>query len=96
MTDPRTVGTERAGGTHTGRYLLVLHDELLGDDDSAARTAVRDPRHGRPGATTDSDVVTGLLADAAADLGVEEAALRLLPDAPPVDDADPVLLVRAD
>ena len=28
------------------------------------------------GATTDSDVVTGLLADAAADLGVEEAALR--------------------
>ncbi|MBP2366999.1 S8 family serine peptidase [Pseudonocardia parietis] len=42
MTDPRTVGTERAGGTHTGRYLLVLHDELLGDDDSAARTAVRD------------------------------------------------------
>jgi amidophosphoribosyltransferase len=32
------------------------------------------------GATTDSDVVTGLLADAAADLGVEEAALRLLPD----------------
>src|SRR6185312_3532360 len=32
------------------------------------------------GATTDSDVVTGLLADSAADLGVEEAALRLLPD----------------
>ena len=31
-------------------------------------------------ATTDSDVVTGLLADTAADLGVEEAALRLLPD----------------
>jgi len=34
----------------------------------------------RPAATSDSDVVTGLLADAAADLGVEEAALRLLPD----------------
>ncbi|GAA4736460.1 amidophosphoribosyltransferase [Actinomycetospora chibensis] len=32
------------------------------------------------GATTDSDVVTGLLADSAADLGVEEAAVRLLPD----------------
>jgi len=39
--------------------------------------------HGRRplgAATTDSDVVTGLLADSAADLGVEEAALRLLPD----------------
>ena len=32
------------------------------------------------GATTDSDVVTSLLAESAADLGVEEAALRLLPD----------------
>ena len=35
---------------------------------------------GRVRATTDSDVVTGLLAESAADLGVEEAALRLLPD----------------
>ncbi|WP_373696234.1 amidophosphoribosyltransferase [Actinomycetospora flava] len=40
----------------------------------------RRPRSALDGATTDSDVVTGLLADAAADLGVEEAALRLLPD----------------
>ncbi|WP_420791413.1 amidophosphoribosyltransferase [Actinomycetospora lutea] len=40
----------------------------------------RRPRSALDGATTDSDVVTGLLADAAADLGVEEAAVRLLPD----------------
>jgi amidophosphoribosyltransferase len=40
----------------------------------------RRPRSALDGATTDSDVVTGLLADSAADLGVEEAALRLLPD----------------
>ena len=32
------------------------------------------------GATTDSDLLTGLLAASAADLGVEQAALRLLPD----------------
>ncbi|WP_243741923.1 amidophosphoribosyltransferase [Actinomycetospora succinea] len=40
----------------------------------------RRPRTALDGATTDSDVVTSLLADSAADLGVEEAALRLLPD----------------
>jgi amidophosphoribosyltransferase len=34
----------------------------------------------RMAATTDSDVVTSLLAGSAADLGVEEAALRLMPD----------------
>ena len=49
---------------------------------SPARTPAprSDGRRGPIAATTDSDVVTGLLADAAADLGVEEAALRLLPD----------------
>jgi len=31
-------------------------------------------------ATTDSDIICGLLADACTDLGVEEAALRLLPE----------------
>jgi subtilisin len=29
-------------GTWTGRYLLVLGDDLMGDDDTAARTAVRE------------------------------------------------------
>lgn len=29
-------------GTWTGRYLLVLDDDLLGDDDTAARTAVQE------------------------------------------------------
>ena len=44
----------------------------------AAATA---PRHGRGDvpATTDSDLVTELLAATAADIGVEEAAMRLLP-----------------
>lgn len=31
-----------SAGTWTGRYLLVLGDDLLGDDDTAARTAVRE------------------------------------------------------
>jgi amidophosphoribosyltransferase len=52
-------------------------------DELAARQGGQGGGRGRSaldGATTDSDVVTGLLADSAADLGVEEAALRLLPD----------------
>lgn len=41
MVAARTVGT--AGSTQfTGRYLLVLGDDLLGDDDTAARTALRE------------------------------------------------------
>ncbi|MFN2495915.1 MAG: amidophosphoribosyltransferase [Pseudonocardiaceae bacterium] len=36
-------------------------------------------RAGLTGATTDSDLITGLLATAAADTGIEEAAQRLLP-----------------
>ncbi|MBC3191136.1 S8 family serine peptidase [Pseudonocardia sp. C8] len=53
MTDPRTVGTRRAGGAHTGRYLLVLSDDVLGDDDAPARTAVQD-------LTGQSEVVSSL------------------------------------
>ncbi|MHC1557920.1 amidophosphoribosyltransferase [Actinomycetospora sp. C-140] len=75
-------GTGLALG-HNGN--LVNTAELVRRRDGAAAGnghAHRAPR-GRSaldGATTDSDVVTGLLADSAADLGVEEAALRLLPD----------------
>ncbi|WP_433788389.1 amidophosphoribosyltransferase [Actinomycetospora sp. CA-101289] len=71
-------GTGLALG-HNGN--LVNTAELVRRRDAAVPVGAR--RRGRSaldGATTDSDVVTGLLADAAADLGVEEAALRLLPD----------------
>lgn len=40
----------------------------------------RIPRPGQSGATTDSDLITGLIAHTAADTGIEEAAMRLLPD----------------
>ncbi|HWN26847.1 MAG TPA: amidophosphoribosyltransferase [Actinomycetospora sp.] len=65
---------------HNGN--LVNTAELTRRRDAAAPVggARRRGRSALDGATTDSDVVTGLLADAAADLGVEEAALRLLPD----------------
>ena len=49
-------------------------------DRAAGAPAPRSDGRRPVAATTDSDVVTGLLADSAADLGVEEAALRLLPD----------------
>lgn len=39
MVDPRTAEPAPAGGTHTGRHLLVLRDDLVGDD-AAARAAV--------------------------------------------------------
>ncbi|MEQ3553796.1 S8 family serine peptidase [Pseudonocardia nematodicida] len=40
MAYARTIGTGPAGGTFTGRYLVVLGDDLLGDDDGPARAAV--------------------------------------------------------
>ncbi|MDF2975298.1 MAG: amidophosphoribosyltransferase [Actinomycetospora sp.] len=72
-------GTGLALG-HNGN--LVNTAELVRRRDAAAPVggARRRGRSALDGATTDSDVVTGLIADAAADLGVEEAALRLLPD----------------
>ncbi|CAA9285712.1 MAG: Amidophosphoribosyltransferase [uncultured Actinomycetospora sp.] len=72
-------GTGLALG-HNGN--LVNTAELVRRRDAAVPVggARRRGRSALDGATTDSDVVTGLLADAAADLGVEEAALRLLPD----------------
>lgn len=42
MVDGRTTGGGRAAGALTGRYLLVLGDDLIGDDDTAARTAVQE------------------------------------------------------
>ncbi len=72
-------GTGLALG-HNGN--LVNTAELVRRRDAAVPVGGtrRRGRSALDGATTDSDVVTGLLADAAADLGVEEAALRLLPD----------------
>ncbi|PVY97722.1 amidophosphoribosyltransferase [Actinomycetospora cinnamomea] len=72
-------GTGLALG-HNGN--LVNTAELVRRRDEAALVngTARRGRSALDGATTDSDVVTGLIADAAADLGVEEAALRLLPD----------------
>ncbi|MGH3978375.1 MAG: amidophosphoribosyltransferase [Pseudonocardiaceae bacterium] len=73
--------------TATGSGLALGHNgnlvntaELL----EHAREAGIPMRNGRDGsamqaATTDSDLITGLLAHAAADTGFEEAALRLLP-----------------
>jgi len=55
---------------HNGN--LVNTAELLG---TAREAGIVDPK----GATTDSDLVCGLLAHAAADTGIEAAALRLLP-----------------
>ncbi|MBB5954573.1 amidophosphoribosyltransferase [Saccharothrix tamanrassetensis] len=55
---------------HNGN--LVNTAELL----MKAREVGVDTRHG---ATTDSDLVCGLLAAAAADLGIEQAAMQLLP-----------------
>ncbi len=69
-------GTGLALG-HNGN--LVNTAELVARRNAQAATG-HAARHGRLVATTDSDVVTGLLAESAADLGVEEAALRLLPD----------------
>jgi amidophosphoribosyltransferase len=74
--------------TATGSGLALGHNgnlvntaELL-EQSRAAGLLVRDrdgQRAGREPATTDSDLVTGLLAAAAADTGIEDAALRLLP-----------------
>ena len=52
-----------------------LRDEVLG----AARRATGTRRPASVPATTDSDLVSELLAATAADIGVEEAAMRLLP-----------------
>ncbi|MFP5071137.1 S8 family serine peptidase [Pseudonocardia nantongensis] len=42
MADMRTGGGGRVAGTPTGRHLLVLGEDLMGDDDTAARTAVQE------------------------------------------------------
>ncbi len=77
--------------TATGSGLALGHNgnlvntaELLATA-RAAGVAVhsgdgRIPRAGQSGATTDSDLVTALIAHTAADTGIEEAAMRLLPE----------------
>ncbi|HET6257176.1 MAG TPA: amidophosphoribosyltransferase, partial [Pseudonocardia sp.] len=70
--------------TPAGTGIALGHNgNLVNTAELAGRHRADPPRNDgrRPvTATTDSDIVTGLLADSAADLGVEEAALRLLPD----------------
>ncbi|NYD38083.1 amidophosphoribosyltransferase [Actinomycetospora corticicola] len=67
--------------TSAGTGIALGHNgNLVNTAELVARRADPMPSRGRVTATTDSDVVTGLLAESAADLGVEEAALRLLPD----------------
>jgi amidophosphoribosyltransferase len=56
---------------------LLAHAQALGGCVPQGNGSARGS--GLAGATTDSDVVTGLLAEAAADTGIQDAALRLLP-----------------
>jgi amidophosphoribosyltransferase len=65
--------------TATGSGLSLGHNGNLvntAELQERARDAGVDTRHG---ATTDSDLITGLLAVTAADTGIEQAALELLP-----------------
>lgn len=74
MAGPRTIGTERSGGTHTGRYLLILDDDLLGGDDVAARSAVQELT-GLSEVTSSLDAVAGGHPTLLSRLGVAVAEL---------------------
>ncbi len=69
--------------TATGSGLALGHNGNLVNTaelrDRVAALHGRPAQHGRDAATTDSDLVCELLAATAADVGVEEAAVRLLP-----------------
>ena len=74
MTEPRPTGPARPGGTLTGRYLLVLGDDLLGDDDAAARTCVQELT-GLADVTSSRDAPAGAHPVLLARLGVAVAEL---------------------
>ncbi|MQA15408.1 MAG: amidophosphoribosyltransferase [Pseudonocardiaceae bacterium] len=67
--------------TDTGSGLALGHNGNLVNTAELFRAAgqVGLPIHNGKAATTDSDLMTGLLAAEAADTGIEEAALRVLP-----------------
>ncbi|MGE3286898.1 MAG: amidophosphoribosyltransferase [Pseudonocardia sp.] len=70
--------------TATGSGIALGHNGNLVNtaelrDEVAARTNATNGQRGRIQASTDSDLVCELLAAASDDIGVEEAALRLLP-----------------
>ncbi|MEJ8280850.1 S8 family serine peptidase [Pseudonocardia spirodelae] len=73
MTDPRATVPGRVGGTLTGRYLLVLSDDLTGDDD-AARSAVAEIT-GLAEVTSSRDAGPGVRPTLFARLGVAVAEL---------------------
>src|SRR4051812_39118108 len=70
--------TATGSGIALGHNGNLVNSAELRDEVVAARAATPVDRGTIP-ATTDSDLVTELLASSAADTGVEEAALRLLP-----------------
>ncbi|CRK60431.1 Amidophosphoribosyltransferase [Alloactinosynnema sp. L-07] len=66
--------------TATGSGLSLGHNGNLVNTAELRDKAVEMKAVARNGATTDSDLLTGLLAATAADIGIEQAALRLLPE----------------
>ena len=70
--------TATGSGIALGHNGNLVNTAELRDEVAARRSETRPERSAIP-ASTDSDLVTELLAATAADTGVEEAALRLLP-----------------
>jgi amidophosphoribosyltransferase len=69
------------GSTSVGTGIALGHNgNLVNATDLAARVAATGPGARRPAATTDSDIITRLLAATATDTGLAEAAMTLLPD----------------
>ena len=66
--------------TRTGSGLSLGHNGNLVNTAELHQRAREQGVIGKNGATTDSDVLCALLADAATDKGIESAALELLPD----------------
>ena len=69
------------GSTSVGTGIALGHNgNLVNTAELAARLTSRAPTGSQPAATTDSDIVTRLLAATATDTGLAEAAMTLLPD----------------